>query len=875
MRKRLFIATLLSFAFGVYPLSGCAQDAATDDEVAAAAFKKGEYAEARQLYQALLDTATVATPAHIVGYLETFLTLGDYGEGLGEAELLLAKTPDNPYLLYGKGRFLVALGRYEEAEAALRNAIQKKGDFWRAGLELADLFRRTGRRAQAQRIYEALYDRYKRGIFTTADDLGVAGRAAAGLEEFHDANEALGTAARIDESNVQILYWRAELFRITYDVAFAQELYEKALALNPNRADLYVGLGQTTGSFSQKEQLARKALEKNVNSVGAMNILAGLRILDGQYEAAETLLGQALAVNPASMQALAHQASIHHLRGDSAAFATVEQRALAINPRASDFYVAINDNLTLRFRYPESVGIARKAVEVDPSNAAANAALGASLLRIGEAGEARRYLDRSYQRDAFNLFVGNTLTLLDEYADFDLLESEHFRLLIHKDESAVLGPAMLKEAETCFAALSQRYPYRPEGKILMEAYNDPDDFAVRVAGVPHLGLLGVSFGDVIALNTPKAQAGREYNWARTLWHELAHTMAIGVSKHHVPRWLTEGLSVYEERRARPEWGRELELELFSAFDKDRLHPLEDIDRGFTRPEFPGQILLSYYHASKVIGFIVDNYGFEAVIGLLEALGQGLDQETAFQQVLGQPRSALDTAFRAGLKQQRDQFDEVLAGLPDVLSEDEDNASLLEKLTGRAENPFLLRLQEGRDALERRDYGTAESRFREAREIYPDFIGPGNPYQGLAAVYRERGERAKLVAILEQYLTVSEFGVEEARELGELYAEDGDIDRALAYLARSLNVAPYDVPTLDRLAELYEAKGRYGQAVEARRAILALSPVDKANAYFELARSLYNNSEIDAAKRAVLQSLELAPGYREAQKLLLACVDKVP
>ncbi|MCH9036665.1 MAG: hypothetical protein IH860_05040, partial [Chloroflexi bacterium] len=49
----------------------------------------------------------------------------------------------------------------------------------------------------------------------------------------------------------------------------------------------------------------------------------------------------------------------------------------------------------------------------------------------------------------FNLFVGNTLELLDAYAEFDFLESEHFRLLIHSDESAVLGPALLDEAEAC------------------------------------------------------------------------------------------------------------------------------------------------------------------------------------------------------------------------------------------------------------------------------------------------------------------------------------------------------------------------------------------------------------------------------------------
>jgi hypothetical protein len=72
--------------------------------------------------------------------------------------------------------------------------------------------------------------------------------------------------------------------------------------------------------------------------------------------------------------------------------------------------------------------------------------------------------------------------------------------------------------------------------------------------------------------------------------------------------------------------------------------------------------------------------------------------------------------------------------------------------------------------------------------------------------------------------------------------------------------------------LYAEQDQHAKAVRARRAILALNPVDKANAYYELARSLYTNADVSEAKRAVLQSLELAPGFREAQKLLLACVE---
>jgi len=249
----------------------------------------------------------------------------------------------------------------------------------------------------------------------------------------------------------------------------------------------------------------------------------------------------------------------------------------------------ISENCTNRFRYHDAAHFARRATEVDNRNWPAYAKLGSDLLRLGEADEAKQFLDISFQQDGFNLFAGNTLTLLDEYDDFDLLVSENIDLLIHKSESKVIGEQMLAIAEEAFDSLSTRYPYKPSGRILVEAYNNEGDFAVRVAGVPHLGLLGVSFGDVVALQTPQAYGtSQTYNWARTLWHELAHTMAIGVSDFRTPRWFTEGLSVYEEQRARPEWGREMDLEFFSAYKEDLLLPLEKIDQGFTRPSIFGK-----------------------------------------------------------------------------------------------------------------------------------------------------------------------------------------------------------------------------------------------------------------------------------------------
>lgn len=868
MGTRLFITVFAALLIWLQVDIGWAQE--TDERTTKAedALQTGKYQEARRLYKVLLEGGQ---PEAAEGYFETYLQVGDYEGGLSKVNVYLNRNKDDAYLVYTKGRLLAAVGRYEEAEEAFRTAGRLKPDYWRNALELAFLLDETGRKSIARSIYNALYQRYKQGIFRTPESLGVAGQAAARIDEYHDANAAHRTAYQLDERNVQNLYWWAELFRAKYNDPEAQRTFEEALNINPNRADLYVGYAQSFGSFALKEEWARKALEQNPNSVAALNIVAGLRILDGQYDVAEATVKKALTIHPASIQTLAHLASIHHLRGDTTAFASVEKQVLEINPRPSDFYVTLTDNAMLRFRYPDAVVFARKATSAEWDNAAAQAILGTSLLRAGRFEEAERHFDQSFRRDPFNLQVGNTLTLLEEFEAFEQLESEHFRLVIHKDESAILGQRILDVAEACYADLSARYPYTPADKIFLEAYNDRDDFAVRIAGVPHLGLLGVSFGDVVALNTPQAQAGNEYNWARTLWHELAHTMAIGVSKHHVPRWFTEGLSVYEERRARPEWGREMDLEFFSAFDQDKLLPLELIGEGFTRPQFPGQVLLSYYHASKIITYIEKQHGFDAIIDMLTLLGQGYDEEAVFQQVVRYSREAFDQAFRADLELERAQFEPMLRGLPDMLSE-EDDTPLLEKTSRYTGNPFLKPLQEGHEFLQSQRYEEAEEAFKEALAIYAGYIGPGNAYLGLASVYEAQGKQRDQIAVLERFLSVSEYGSEQSRTLGAIYQKVGDLEKAISYYDRSMDVEPYDLPTHDTLAQLYEQQGDYKKAIQARRAILALNPVDKATAYYDLALSLYNNNDIPQAKRVVLQSLELAPGYREAQKLLLACVE---
>ena len=849
-----------------------AQESSQDLEKAKNALQTGDYLEARRLFLPLLENTLMDDGEQVLDYFETFLALGEYNEGIDEVISYLNKVPDNPYLLHMKGRFLTAVGRYKDAEQAFIDAQKYKKDFLRNLLELGDLLEKTGQKIYAYRYYRQITSIYNQNRLRTAQPIGIAGKAFARLGDFHEANRVFKLAYELDSKNVQNLYWWAELFREKFNNADAQRTFEEAIAINPHSAELYVGYARSFESLSQREALANKAIEENPNCVDALNMLVEIHILDSRYDEAEEILHKTLEINPSHEQSLANLASIYHLRNDEEKFAQTELEVQKINPQCGDFYITLAENCVRRFRYKDTVSFCRKAISKEWDNWYAYALLGSNILRIGQVAEARSYLERGFKGDPFNLYARNTLELIEDYKDFESMESEHFSLLIHSSESGILGQPILALAEECYDSLHIRYPYSAEQKIRIEAYNDHADFAVRISGLPEIGLLGVCFGDVVAFDTPKAQTDSEYNWSRTLWHELAHVMTLGISDNKVPRWFTEGLSVCEEKLARPEWGREMDLELFVALDQNLLIPLKDINKGFTRPQFPEQIMLTYYHSAKLTEFIAEHFGFTAIVDLLAEFGKGSNLENAFQTVLQETPEEVEKKFFDNLRSERDKYAPVLSGLPPMFSASNKEESFFEKLFGKSKNPFFENIKDGYELLNEGKFEDAEKKFLKAIEIFPNYTRPGNPYQGLAKIYRQKGEKSKLINILKDYLTVSEYGAEEARELAQIYEDMGNLDRAEYYYKRSIQIEPYDLNTHTQLAELHEKQKSYSSETEERLVILALEPLDRAKAYYHLALSLYNNGQMSDAKMEVLRSLELSPGYRDAQRLLLKCVE---
>ena len=859
-----------------------AQDYANDLIKAQTALKSGDYKTARELFEPLIEKVKQSDRMQVMGYFDTFAETGEYEAGLKEVETYLKKFPKDPYLLNYKGRLLTAVGKYREAEQAFMESRQGNIDYYRNIFDLAELFVITGRRYEANSLFNELIRLYNLSKFKTADDIAIAAKSFAALGKTHEANNAFREANKIDPQNIVVLQWWGNLFAEKFNTDQACANYEEAMEINSQKSDLYTDYARAVESFTAMEELAHTALKINPNNGEAYCILAEIYILDGKYSEAENAVKTALSVNPSSVSALGYLATIYHLRDEKERYNEIEQKVLAINPSPALFYYIIADNCVRRFRYKDAVTFSYSAVSSNNQFWNAYVLLGTNLMRIGQIQEAYRYLQRAFDNDPFNGYAMNILNLIDGYKNFDQLESEHFSLLINKSESGVLGKAVLTLAEAWLDSLASRYNYRPPGKILIEAYNNHSDFAVRISGVPGLELVGVCFGEVVAFDTPEAQAGyakdmgydpQRYNWSRTLWHELSHVMALQISDYRVPRWFTEGLSVYEEQRAQQAWGRDMDLELYTGFNLNKLISLEEINQGFTRPQYPNQLLLTYYQSSKLIDFIVRNYGFKTIADLLAEFGKGNDLNSSFQTVLHKTPETIEKEYYNQLSEEAKKYERVTSGL-DYLFTPVTQQVYISKTRAdslAAENPLFNTLKSGFELLSKQQYDEAEKQFNEALQLFPDFVDPGNAYEGLIEVYRRTEQSSKLQEMLERYVSVNECAAEEALELAGLYQAQNRPDKTEFYYHRSFEVQPYNIAAHRSFAEFYAGNKQYQKEAGEREIVVALEPLDKSQALYYLALSLYNNGQVNEAKTVVVRALEIAPGYREAQKLLLQCI----
>jgi tetratricopeptide (TPR) repeat protein len=433
------------------------------------------------------------------------------------------------------------------------------------------------------------------------------------------------------------------------------------------------------------------------------------------------------------------------------------------------------------------------------------------------------------------------------------------------DLLSIYATSLLEEA---YDYLAKRYQYQPSTPIRVEVYPSHADFSVRTIGLAGLGALGVCFGPVVAIDSPSAREKGEFNWGSTLWHELTHTVTLGVTDNKIPRWFSEGLSVYEERLARPGWGDDVTIPFLMAFKQDKLLPLSELNNGFVRPTYPQQITNSYYQASLICELIERDYGFQAIIDMLAGYKAGKSTEAIFASVLECDPDCFDDKLGDYLEKR---FRHAADSLPEPKKDAPAEALTLQELTGRADDEpenFLAQLAMGAMLFREDKLSEAEYYLERAKALFPEYGGKDSPYWYLAQIYKKRGETEKANEMLTELVSINSNHYDAHIELAELKRQMNDERGSAEVLERAMYIYPYEVSTHRQMAESYRGLEDYDKLIRERKALVAIEVADRAQVLYELALAYHQAGDTAGARREVLKALEIAPSFDEALDLLL-------
>ncbi len=150
-----------------------------------------------------------------------------------------------------------------------------------------------------------------------------------------------------------------------------------------------------------------------------------------------------------------------------------------------------------------------------------------------------------------------------------------------------------------------------------------------------------------------------------------------------------------------------------------------------------------------------------------------------------------------------------------------------------------------------------------------FVESSRGFDKLVREGRERRRAGDVEGAIEAYasaLSNSTVTLAQAarpvNELARIYVDEDRIEEALTLARLAYQIDPLNPAYLETLARVNLRHGSYGEAVEASRLAVELSPEgnDKAGRLHTLALSLEATGEVDAALQTLSEAVELNPSY---------------
>lgn len=439
------------------------------------------------------------------------------------------------------------------------------------------------------------------------------------------------------------------------------------------------------------------------------------------------------------------------------------------------------------------------------------AALAELYLEMGEETKAQAAEERSYKLDPYNLRAVNQLKLLEILQGFGTMESAT-RLKAGSNQPAFIVRYAKPDEILAKLTLQWMEKVRPEiwgyfqitempAPTMIEFFPTHDEFSVRTTGLPWIGTVGASTGNVIALDVPRTGASNQmgtFDWARVLRHEYTHTVTLAMTNNRIPHWLTEACAVTQEESPR-DWDN-CQL-LCSNYRAGTLFKIADLNWGFIKPKRSIDRQLAYMQSQWIYEYLVATYGLPKMLDFLHCFRDGLTEAQAWPKAYGKTMDQMDKEFLAWAGKQIEGW-----GLPtDPMPKRQDVDAALKKNPDDVQALYQLGYlqasggdnKSARTSLEKAV--TLDPKHEKAREL-------------LGGVLNALGEKAKAKEMLEALVKDDPRLPVALRTLGLMAMDAKNYDDAEKWFTKLQAVRPLESTSYSSLAGVYLVRKQDDKAV---------------------------------------------------------------
>ncbi len=235
-----------------------------------------------------------------------------------------------------------------------------------------------------------------------------------------------------------------------------------------------------------------------------------------------------------------------------------------------------------------------------------------------------------------------SITWLDSQHNWQEVSSSH--LVVHWYEGdRSFAQELLDSADASLEQLAQSTGIATSKAIDLYLYGSTDDLREAVLYEPSW-IGGQAYDDynivIMAIWPDNLEWGKG-----TAAHELSHVIVGHLTFNcfgNTPAWLNEGLAMYAE--GGPDSASSDQFD--DAVANDSLLSVRGLSGGFS--ELSDKADVSYSESYSVVRFLIDKYGQEKILALLQAIKEGQDLDEAMKAIYGFDVDGLEDAWRADI-----------------------------------------------------------------------------------------------------------------------------------------------------------------------------------------------------------------------------------